>query len=592
MADATTLTTICSYAICAPHFGLGCRIQRHVVRMCLPQINICVEATIDRCLQWLVTLIRYHGDWKENPEQWVAPLVMFVVASEASGLQNVGMIALAHVGFMITKALRQPFQYNSDVWCAIVDCAVVSRGLAHYWAHGVAKTSDARDRLALACAETGCACLGVLYMAAGLWKFNTSHLFPGTGCSTIFYSALVYEYLGALPRVAVQLARVAGWCTALTETAIGVLLLLRPRAGALLGIALHAGIAITPEPNNVVAFGAMMVPRFIFAAPQDVQRVIFCRCRQQGALLVAAMSVLVAIAPACARGPAGFILGGSSLIVARAALSANSDHIETSSGSDRIIHLGCIAATTAYTLLPVLGLMDMGNTHMFANLRVVGGSNHLLVPTGLLQRWRPGGPRGPFAGGVVLVHNTTNVQLRRLYPCELTHRLRDGARDLMRSAGHSAREFIPLEARIYGGEVCGRADDTPQVPYITHAFELRRLLAEAQRRGDVDYEVTYARLPDIVAEVLSTQEDGAWMPDVQLLQFKVDNRGNATCSKLGSTDLDLACPDDAPSQLGWPPVGSPFAVWLITKMLVFNPMPVLPPAENGHVHAEMHCSDG
>ena len=34
----------------------------------------------------------------------------------------------------------------------------------------------------------------------------------------------------------------------------------------------------------------------------------------------------------------------------------------------------------------MLGLIDVGSCAMFANLKVHGGSNHLVLPTGLLQR--------------------------------------------------------------------------------------------------------------------------------------------------------------------------------------------------------------
>ena len=46
------------------------------------------------------------------------------------------------------------------------------------------------------------------------------------------------------------------------------------------------------------------------------------------------------------------------------------------------------------------------------------------------------------------------------------------------------------------------------------------------------------------------------------------------------------CAADEPAMLGWPPAGPPWAVWLLLKVLVFYPAPLLP----GHV--EMPCSDG
>ena len=75
-----------------------------------------------------------------------------------------------------------------------------------------------------------------------------------------------------------------------------------------------------------------------------------------------------------------------------------------------------------------------------------------------------------------MIHNTTNTRIAKMYPCEMSHHLHYPTRQLMRSAvGHSGREFIPLEARIYGGEgICGNVEENEQVPYVTHALELRR----------------------------------------------------------------------------------------------------------------------
>ena len=54
---------------------------------------------------------------------------------------------------------------------------------------------------------------------------------------------------------------------------------------------------------------------------------------------------------------------------------------------------------------PVLGLTDLGLAGPFSSLRGHGGSNHLLVPTGLLQARATsrGAVGGAFGGGVVRV---------------------------------------------------------------------------------------------------------------------------------------------------------------------------------------------
>ena len=62
-----------------------------------------------------------------------------------------------------------------------------------------------------------------------------------------------------------------------------------------------------------------------------------------------------------------------------------------SSGSKRLF-FGVFTGVAAFYAfgLPMLGLIDVGSCAMFANLKAHGGSNHLFLPTGLLQRWFAG----------------------------------------------------------------------------------------------------------------------------------------------------------------------------------------------------------
>lgn len=503
------------------------------------------------CLQWLVTLLRYH-EWDLRWRTWPAEQFVGLIVAPAFVFRRWELVAAAHVAFLATKAIRQPFQYNSDIWCAILDATVLARGLSH----GGWGTREGREHAAKACAATGCVVLGVLYTAAGLYKLNTSHLTTATSCSTLFYASLTDAYGIPTP------AKLSGWITAAVETAIGAFLLTPwRRCGAALGVVLHAGIAVTPEPNNVVAFGAMMVPRYFFAAPEPIARVL---ARRPESIMIVALAVMVACAPPPARSVMGLVLAVSSLVVLRG-LSSRRDGSSASPGwSSSRTHRVCALAAVAYALLPILGLQDMGNCHMFANLRVVGGGNHLFAPLGLLQRWRPGGPRSPFAGGVVAVFNTTNAAMSRMYPCEQSLRLREGARSLARAYGHSGREFIPLEARVHGAGVCR---ESQTVPYVMHALELRRLLAEA--RGQEHFQVVYGRLPDVFERISLPTE---------LLRH--DSEAGCVFVANGT-----ACPPDAPSELGWPPTGGLLAS-LVTKLLVFNPTPVV--ADHGLVE----CCDG
>lgn len=511
------------------------------------------------CAQWLVTLFRYHD--VESPELWMTPLVIVCMVRRGKA-----PLAVAHAAFVATKAWRQPFQYNSDIWIWMLDLAVLVGG-----------SSAVRPMLAL------------FYASAGFWKLNTSHLAATTSCSVIFYTALVDEYLPASfetkTALAARLAVVAGASTATLEMSIGLLFLVpwsdAHRVAALLGVALHSGIALSPPPNNVCVFSAMAVARYFFAAPESVARALEAglqRASRYPAVVAALVACFACAAPRSVRSPAGFVFVAIASIMLVAFTSGWTKNEPSKATTVSWAHWSCVLFAFLYAFLLVpLGLQDMGNCHMFSNLRVAGsGGNHLLVPTGLCQTWWPDGT-GPFAGGVVRIDSTTNSHLKRMYPCDLSHELSGSARRVLRSIGHSAREFIPLEARVYGVHVCGTIRD--DVAYATHAFELRRLVGEARARRDRGFSITYARLG----------HDVDWTTALtagEKLRFAVDGNGTETCVVLESGE---PCDPSAPSQLPWPPTGPRLPIWLLTKLLVFNPQPLLPSATRPW---EMECADG
>ena len=58
---------------------------------------------------------------------------------------------------------------------------------------------------------------------------------------------------------------------------------------------------------------------------------------------------------------------------------------------------------------------------MFSNLQVHGGSNHLLLPTGLLfHAFSDRGDDHPFGGGVIRVEQTDSKWLTEIYPNDMT----------------------------------------------------------------------------------------------------------------------------------------------------------------------------
>ena len=59
---------------------------------------------------------------------------------------------------------------------------------------------------------------------------------------------------------------------------------------------------------------------------------------------------------------------------------------------------------------PIAGVQDLGSSNMYGNLRMLGGSNHLLVPTNVLR----------VSGEIVRVESSTSSVINALYPGEIS----------------------------------------------------------------------------------------------------------------------------------------------------------------------------
>ena len=553
---------------------------------------------------WTLQLVPSALRYPLGLESWVVlPLGVFALVFR----RDWRAACAAHFAFVVAKCLRQPDQYNSDIWMGWLDFVVVLVGSA------AARGRKRKDAAIYGAAPTARICLGLLYLSAGVFKANSSHLSVRTSCSSLFVATLVSSYAPffsdatkeALASVA---AKYAGHVTVVVESSVG-LLLLQPKKfpqkmGAFLGLLLHLGIASSPKPNNIVAFSTMAPARYVFVCLESATVVMLEHGRKDGLALFVGL-----IALTWKRYDAAYAAFAAVIIIIFAALLQTKDDDllarVTSSRTSKSLDepeedvekknclLTCtrsfvIAVTLVYGFLLVpLGLQDQGNTHMFANLRIMGGSNHLFLPTGLLQKKfaHRRGP-GPFDGGVVRVDRTSNPRLNGTYPFELSQVLPVKARALARALGHTGREFIPLESRIHGPELFGEYNRTEDaVTYATHAFELRRLLFDAQHtKRETDFYLDYTALPSLPDG--TTDWSQALTYHNNTVRFSVDHDGRATCVYL---ETGANCDPQEPVLQPWPPTGLPrFFTQILLKILVFNPYPLIP----GEDHSEMVCCDG
>jgi hypothetical protein len=249
-----------------------------------------------------------------------------------------------------------------------------------------------------------------------------------------------------------------------------------------------------------------------------------------------------------------------------------------------------VAAVTGLTLLwgvapAVLGLQNMSALTMYGNVKHWGGSNHLLVPTGLLHRADGAagglGSRLSLALGndtLVRVESTDSRLLASLSPADSTDQLPPRARRLMRAAGASGRYFGAYYSRMYHGEgrgvwPIGGNNESP-APYALTAYELSRLLAMAREHGE-PFSVRLTLLP-FRASAPSSPAQWRDFDGRQVIFSEEPGANRRSCATVDGSPCNAAEQTlaDAPAPPRW-----------LRRLLMQYPVPLLPDSEG-----EIHCS--
>ena len=479
-------------------------------------------------------------------------------------------LALAMVVRITMHATQAPMHFDSALWCMQTDLAVllalalggdldgtcgwVVRGQMSlfYLASGFWKMNSAF-------LDPRTSCASILFLQ--LLEYLPPLLTP--------------------PALSRLLCVIAPWTTVLGEMAIGALLLGNRRArcvGFALAVVLHLMIAITPFPNQIPTFGMFCVARLFFALPECMaaaQAEVICLLqlrwpgsknavsasgsllRSDSARMLARLLVVGSVGAAVGinNNPSMDVnwaipyyvfltwIGAYAVYFALlqqpesepvAGPGSGSSKPKRSAGTPPPAAAGAgagaaaaaaagggwclIAICVIYTFgFQVLGVMELSLANPFASLRMHGGSNHLIMPTGLLQI--SAGSESPvlagdgssssssssaaqlaLAGGVVRVEECTSAAINAVYPAECTSMLSPRVREMLIDAGHVGRQFAPSVRRALGPEIRGymprweyatkdeyhdavsgeekRKKDF--VPFTTTAHELRRLIAEAK----------------------------------------------------------------------------------------------------------------
>lgn len=515
--------------------------------------------------------------------------------------------------------------FNGDYWAAWTDLAFAIVTLV---GNALSSNQHDDDTTMKEAAATIKGQLSAFYLGTTTWKINTSFLSPRTSCASILFVQLLHAYYpfssnGVVPTSLTRWVVVAApWITLIVEGSVGVWLAL-PRyyklLGLGLGLLLHFLIALTPPPNNAGGFSVLLATRYFLWIPQDATEAL-----EDPQVLAMATSLAILMAGVLYGGEASsmygegsqvhthyldvcipfytfqtVILGRAILLAARRMESTESDDPATKPVAPRmkdvrlrLLRRCFIGLAYLYSFgFLLLGIQDMQNVHMYANLRVHGRSNHLFLPTGLLFRWFENTTSTwfPFGGGIVRVDSTNSSFVQFLYPHEVTHVLSDPVQKQLREAGHVAREFFPLKARVFGGRALPGAPEQANVRYTVPALELRRLIGEARdhaAREGVGFSLHYARLSSRNVD----SETSLTHPPWRRVRLLVDRNGDIVECKSSTAhhhddndddEYENACAEDELAYL--PPLSA-----YVRKVCLYYPIP-LPTGED--LSPEMVCAD-
>ena len=497
------------------------------------------------------------------------------------------------------------------------------------------------------------------YFAAGFWKFNEGFMTPRYSCAPVYLVQLVERNLPASllaqhPEAIELLTWAAPTIILGVELIIPVLLYLEVRSGAFFAAIFHWAIAITPPPNAVASFGVQTLPRMLLLIPDPAAAAsaVFATMKLgwTGLFIVSFAALTMALQPATwgsvsfDKNHATFITvplcGAFAGIICVAAVNSYSyatGLTKTSASMRNPGAYGYILRGWAFfyaIIVLVLGLMDMGTANMFSSLRMYGGGNHYLLPTGLLQStfmdYDPSASviGEAFGGGIVRIDSSNSTHFTGSrgfrFPGEIYGHTQ-GALELLKASGHSGRQWSPTSFACaignhphvydenlglgkdhtlravntglgsktgYGDEDnsgLGQAAANQPVnatahhdPFSIPSPEVRRIIREARsRHPSENFDIVGALLP-------GKEGDELWRAYSAVERFHLRRRVSSEGTEVISCyDPDgVECSDKLQGIL-LTPASSHWFAWLVRRLLFSQPYPIV--AEDIGPHRRVHC---
>jgi hypothetical protein len=551
--------------------------------------------------------------------------------------QSVRLWLVTIIAVLIADYQMMPYIWDSEYWCIWTDITlllsmVASMGWKKLFFLGGADADDTaemslhqefrwtstrrekEDVMDLAAAAIGRQ-MKIFYSAALFWKLTYDFFNPHSSCAPIFVMQLLDALLPtgrSLPiAVAQVITQLAPAATLLLEGYIAVGLGGRqPGRGVLAALVLHGGIAACPPPENVGAFSLMCLSRLVLFVPRGCQMALQWQSWSSTELFL--WSVVVAVTTKLADHDGFYDFAYPLFTLAlpfvwKAALlnhptppctapSENNMPMATTSNETKeakkktnVTWVQWFAASTAfayaYLMIP-LGLMDQGQPHMYANLRLHGGTNHILgVPTSLLQKWYEHDASSVFGGGIVRIESSTSTILNAIYPSDYTDQMTARSRRFLLDGGHTARNFNAMLTVCTASEAPWTPDSRhPFVRYTIPAHEFRRVLQVLRTEETQDYTLEFTMLTGHGDERWRALGEGR---RIRLEEGPTDG-GTGGGKKKKRSSPSPSCqvllgrrktkPCDELDLPHLPPLP-----WWAAKLMLFEPYPIL---ENDY---KLHC---
>mmetsp|Transcript_30140 Transcript_30140/g.76164 ORF Transcript_30140/g.76164 Transcript_30140/m.76164 type:complete len:595 (-) Transcript_30140:283-2067(-) len=459
----------------------------------------------------------------QNPADWHFRLPILVLAFL---MPKPGVLMAAHVINIAALWYWMPAVWDHLVWamlteCVFVMCCVFSNldvtKLVGYFYPAVT------DMLVM------------LYTSAAFWKLTTSFLNPVTSCAPVLTSELA---AALFPPSVMPAGGTFAWAILMSspvlivvlEYVVPAVLWYFPPLGVLVGLKFHQMINLMPM-TYAGGFSIAMCSRYVLFLPGAVTRAL-----GSGGNWLLASAIWAGILALMhkvhhgqldASGVAFIILGflytRSIFSFPSAEITWPGGHAKSVSAATKggLLRFQRVAATSLGFLygymFPILGLMNMASSNMYGNVKMYGGSNHYLVPTGLITDYfavndGPDWAVDAFGGGLVRVEATNSSVLRWLNPADSSANLPVHAREMLHALGAPGKYFDLYSTRNYfdredelnacalraideADEATKAALEDPDMKYVMPAYELRRSINLQRKRAGEVFSVKYTHVP-------------------------------------------------------------------------------------------------